>query len=86
MKHLKQPIAYRTNKEDYCTGHFFEQRFYSGALLSEKALLACMAYVDLNPVRAKIAKSIKQCANTSMAIRLKGIENSFQRLKEAVKP
>ena len=52
MKHLKQPIAWRANREDNCTGHFFESRFYSGALLSEQAVLATMAYVDLNPVRA----------------------------------
>lgn len=86
MKHLKQPIAHRANKEDGCRGHFFEQRFYSGALLSERALLACMIYVDLNPVRAKIAQSIEQCENTSIASRLKHLENSPERLKKAVEP
>mgnify|MGYP006085397397 FL=1 len=54
MKHLKQPIAYQANKEDRCSGHFFEGRFYSGALLDENAVIAAMAYVDLNPIRAKI--------------------------------
>ncbi|MCH9671889.1 MAG: hypothetical protein K0U93_10625 [Gammaproteobacteria bacterium] len=49
------------------TGHFFEQRFYSGALLSEQALMAAMAYVDLNPVRARIAEDIEQCDHTSIA-------------------
>ena len=48
MKYLKQPIARRANLEDGCTGHFFEQRFYSGALLTEDAVIAAMAYVDLN--------------------------------------
>jgi REP element-mobilizing transposase RayT len=86
MKHLKQPISHRANKEDGCRGHFFENRFYSGALLSEKAVLACMAYVDLNPVRAKIAKSLEQCHNTSIAARLKHLENSIERLKEALEP
>ena len=56
MKHLKQPIARRANKEDGVKGHFFEQRFYSGALLDEEAVLAAMAYVDLNPVRANLAE------------------------------
>ena len=55
MKHLKQPIARRANLENDRTGHFFEQRFYSGALLTEEALLAAMVYVDLNPVRAGLA-------------------------------
>ena len=65
MQHLKQPIARRANQEDGVSGHFFEQRFYSGALLSDSAVLAAMAYVDLNPVRAKIAQHIEQCHGES---------------------
>lgn len=71
MKLLKQPIARRANLEDQCLGHFFEQRFYSGALLSDEAILAAMAYVDLNPVRAKIARTIAECAHTSIDARLR---------------
>ncbi len=70
MKLLKQPIARRANLEDQCQGHFFDQRFYSGALLSEDAILAAMAYVDLNPVRAKIAQSIAEAEHTSAHERL----------------
>jgi REP element-mobilizing transposase RayT len=86
MKHLKQPIARRANKEDGCKGHFFETRFYSGALLSEEALLAAMSYVDLNPVRARIARSIEQCQNTSIHLRIKHLENTLERLKEIIEP
>lgn len=86
MKHLKQPIARRANQEDGCQGHFFEKRFYSGALLSDQAVLASMAYVDLNPVRAKIASSVEQCHNTSIAVRLKHLENSPERLNAVIKP
>jgi len=75
MKHLKQPIAWRANQEDDCTGHFFEGRFYSGALLSEDAVLAAMAYVDLNPVRAKIARSLEQCKDSSIVMRLQTTAN-----------
>lgn len=84
MKHLKQPIARRANEEDGCKGHFFEQRFYSGALLSEQAVLAAMAYVDLNPVRAKLARRLKQCQHASISARL--LENSPAALEDFVRP
>ena len=71
MKFLKQPIARRANREDQCSGHFFEQRFYSAALLDEAAILAAMAYVDLNPIRAQIADSLEQSDYTSIAQRLR---------------
>ena len=84
MKHLKQPIARRANEEDGCKGHFFEQRFYSGALLSEQAVLAAMAYVDLNPVRAKLAQRLKQCQHASISARL--LENSPTALADFLRP
>ncbi len=39
MKHLKQNIAYRANRETETTGDFWANRFYSGALLDEDAVL-----------------------------------------------
>ena len=55
MKSLSEPIARRANGEDKVTGRFWEGRFKSQLLLSEKSILAAMTYVDLNPVRADIA-------------------------------
>ena len=84
MKHLKQPIARRANEESGTSGHLWDQRFYSGALLNEEALAAAMAYVDLNPVRAGIAERIEECRDTSIAERLK--ENSAEALEEYLAP
>ena len=84
MKHLKQPIARWANLEDDCEGHFFEQRFYSGALLSDRAIIAAAAYVDLNPVRAGLVERLEAYDEASIAERLR--ENSPERLTQYLRP
>ena len=70
MRCLNQPIARQANKEDGCTGKFWESRFGSKALKSEEALLTGMVYVDLNPVRAGIADKPENSDYTSIKERL----------------
>ena len=75
MRCTKEWIARQANKEDDCKGRFWESRFHCNALTNEKALLTAMAYVDLNPIRAKAASTPKDSDHTSVQQRIKGADH-----------
>lgn len=75
MKDLCEPISKRANKEDGRSGHFWQDRFKAKRLLDTLAILVCVAYVDLNLMRAGIAKSLIDSKYTSIHARILGYHN-----------
>ncbi|MES1147047.1 MAG: alpha-amylase family glycosyl hydrolase [Solimonas sp.] len=70
MRGVNETIARMANDEEQLKGRFWEGRYKSQALLDEAALLTCMAYVDLNPVRANITDDLVTSDFTSIQQRL----------------
>jgi REP element-mobilizing transposase RayT len=71
-----QTVARQCNVEDKCSGRFFEERFKLHRLESESDVLACMAYVDLNPLRAGMVDSLDDpAAQVSIGERLRGLDD-----------
>lgn len=73
MKSLNEPLANIANAEDDCRGHFWEGRFGCTVLLDDPAVLAAMAYVDLNPIKAALADSMIDSDFTSIQQRLQDL-------------
>ena len=75
MRGVNETIARMANVEEGRSGRFWEGRFKSQALLDEAAVLSCMTYVDLNPVRAGMEKDLFASDFTSIQQRLYDYSN-----------
>jgi REP element-mobilizing transposase RayT len=82
MRCLNEHLARRANQEDQCTGRFWEGRFKSQALLDEAGLMTAMVYVDLNPIRAGVAKTPEESEFTSIHDRIQKLSRHAMPVQE----
>ena len=71
MGRLNEFIARAANAEDKVKGRFWESRFKCQVLLDDIATIACMAYVDLNIIRAGLAATPEDSDFTSIQLRIR---------------
>ena len=86
MQALNQSIAIDANKEDGCTGKFWEGRYKCQRLEDDSALLSAMAYVDLNPIRAGMARDLPSSDHTSAQLRTNRISENRKIAGSRLKP
>lgn len=67
---LNQRVAQRANREEAEHGRFWQDRFKAIRIVDEESLLACAAYVELNPIRAAIAETLEDSDHTSIQRRI----------------
>jgi hypothetical protein len=86
MRCLVEPIARHANREDGCKGRFWEGRYKCQALCDERAILAAMAYVDLNPIRAGMTDRLETSTHTSAAERVSQVREDPASASSSLKP
>jgi hypothetical protein len=70
MRGLNEWMARRANREDKCTGRYWEGRYKCQRIADAGGLLMAMMYVDLNPVRARVVDRPEDARHTSLRKRL----------------
>jgi hypothetical protein len=86
MRCLAEPIARRANAEDRCKGRFWEGRYKCQLLCDTRAVLAAMAYVDLNPIRAGMTTQLEDSDHTSAQQRIDQAKRDQIMLRQSLLP
>lgn len=82
MRLLCQRIAMRANREEKETGRFWQDRYRATVLSDEASLLACAAYVDLNPIRAAMCETLEGSDHTSVQRRIEAASEPVEHLED----
>lgn len=85
MHDVKQAMSEWYNKHYNRRGPLFAGRFHSVVLADTQALIDCMLYVDLNPVRAGLVEKPEDWRWSALAKRSQGREAGLIPLKEILK-
>ena len=72
MKVVGSRYAQYINKKYHRTGTLWEGRHHSSLVHSERYLLTCMRYIELNPVRAQMVKRPEEYRWSSYGVNAKG--------------
>jgi hypothetical protein len=73
MRMIAEPIARQANHEDQVSGRFWQGRFKAIKLCDDAALLGCGIYIDLNVIRAGLARSPETSDFTSAQRRIQSM-------------
>ncbi|MDB4778270.1 hypothetical protein OAG68_02320 [bacterium] len=86
MAKTSEKIARMSNKEDQCSGRFWEGRYKAQLILDEASLLACAMYVDLNPIRAAMAATPESSDYTGAKDRIDDLQSKQPNKRKSSKP
>jgi len=70
IRYIKQVFSRWYNRIHNRSGYFWGDRFKSVWIESGEALLACLAYIDLNPVRAEMVEKPEEYRFSSIGYRV----------------
>ena len=77
MKNINQIYAQYFNTKYSRYGHLWQSRFKSMVISDGDYLLRCVEYVERNPVRADICKTIMDYKWSSYRLRILGVDNDI---------